>query len=47
MIDPVHGVSAIGMEHLVAQERGKQVWYDAYRVRVATVARDYGKLNRG
>jgi heme-degrading monooxygenase HmoA len=29
-------------EHLVAQERGKQVWYDHYRVRVATVARDYG-----
>ena len=30
-------------EHLVAQVRGKQVWYDDYRVRVATVARDYGK----
>ena len=29
-------------EHLVAQERGKQVWYDEYRVRLATVARDYG-----
>ena len=29
-------------EHLVAQERGKQVWYAEYRVRVATVARDYG-----
>jgi heme-degrading monooxygenase HmoA len=30
-------------EHLVAQERGKQVWYNDYRVRVATVARDYGQ----
>jgi heme-degrading monooxygenase HmoA len=29
-------------EHLVAQERGQQVWYDDYRVRVASVARDYG-----
>ena len=29
-------------EHLVAQERGKYVWYADYRVRVATVARDYG-----
>ena len=30
-------------EHLVAQERGKQVWYDDYRVRVAAVTRDYGR----
>jgi len=30
-------------EHLVAQERGKQIWYDEYRVRVATVVRDYGE----
>jgi heme-degrading monooxygenase HmoA len=29
-------------EHLVAQERGRSTWYDAYRVRVATVTRDYG-----
>jgi heme-degrading monooxygenase HmoA len=29
-------------EHLVAQERGREVWYADYRVRVATVARDYG-----
>ena len=29
-------------EHLVAQERGKDVWYAEYRVRVATVTRDYG-----
>ena len=30
-------------EHLVAQERGRSAWYDDYRVRVATVTRDYGK----
>jgi heme-degrading monooxygenase HmoA len=30
-------------EHLVAQQRGRQVWYDDYRVRVATVGRDYGR----
>ena len=30
-------------EHLVAQQRGQQVWYDDYRVRVATVGRDYGR----
>ena len=29
-------------EHLVAQERGARVWYADYRVRVATVTRDYG-----
>ncbi|GAB3763631.1 heme-degrading monooxygenase HmoA [Nocardioides ginsengisegetis] len=29
-------------EHLVAQERGQHVWYAAYRVRIATVTRDYG-----
>ena len=29
-------------EHLVAQERGRKVWYADYRVRVATVTRDYG-----
>lgn len=29
-------------EHLVAQERGREVWYADYRVRVATVNRDYG-----
>lgn len=28
-------------EHLVAQRRGRQVWYQDYRVRVATVERDY------
>ena len=28
--------------HLVAQERGRDVWYSDYRVRVAVVQRDYG-----
>ena len=29
-------------EHLVAQERGQEVWYSDYRVRVASVLREYG-----
>lgn len=29
-------------EHLVAQQRGRDVWYSDYRVRVAVVHRDYG-----
>jgi heme-degrading monooxygenase HmoA len=28
--------------HLVAQRRGREVWYRDYRVRVATVGRAYG-----
>jgi heme-degrading monooxygenase HmoA len=28
--------------HLAAQRRGRDVWYREYRVRVATVTRDYG-----
>jgi heme-degrading monooxygenase HmoA len=28
--------------HLVAQRRGREVWYFDYRVRIAHVARDYG-----
>lgn len=28
--------------HLVAQRRGRDVWYRDYRVRIATVVRDYG-----
>lgn len=28
--------------HLAAQRRGREVWYRDYRVRVATVTRDYG-----
>lgn len=27
--------------HLVAQRRGREAWYQDYRVRVATVERDY------
>ena len=27
--------------HLVAQRRGREIWYEDYRVRVATVERDY------
>jgi heme-degrading monooxygenase HmoA len=29
-------------EHAVAQRRGRDAWYREYRVRVATVTRDYG-----
>jgi heme-degrading monooxygenase HmoA len=29
-------------EHLVAQQRGREVWYADYRVRIAVVQRDYG-----
>ncbi|HSE08752.1 MAG TPA: antibiotic biosynthesis monooxygenase [Nocardioidaceae bacterium] len=29
--------------HLVAQRRGRELWYDDYRLRVATVERDYSK----
>ena len=29
--------------HLVAQRRGRDVWYTDYRVRVATVERDYDR----
>lgn len=28
-------------EHLVAQDRGRSTWYADYRVRIATVERDY------
>ena len=31
-------------EHVVAQQRGRDTWYADYRVRVATVTRDYGPL---
>ena len=31
--------------HLVAQRRGREVWYDDYRLRVATVERDYSKVS--
>lgn len=29
-------------QHLVAQNRGREIWYDDYQVRVATVTRSYG-----
>ena len=29
-------------EHAVAQQRGREVWYSDYQVRVATVSRAYG-----
>ena len=29
-------------EHVVAQQRGREAWYDDYTVRVATVERAYG-----
>jgi heme-degrading monooxygenase HmoA len=29
-------------EHLVAQERGRDLWYSEYRVRLATVTGEYG-----
>ena len=29
------------MEHLAAQERGQAIWYEAYKVRIAKVERDY------
>ena len=36
-------METMAAEHLVAQQRGRQIWYDDYRVRVATVGRDYGR----
>jgi len=29
-------------EHRVAQQRGRSEWYERYRVRIATVQREYG-----
>ncbi|RNL78946.1 antibiotic biosynthesis monooxygenase family protein [Nocardioides marmorisolisilvae] len=34
-------------EHSVAQQRGKEVWYADYQVRVATVQRSYGPGSSG
>lgn len=34
-------------EHLVAQRRGRDLWYSDYRVRVATVHREYGPETSG
>jgi heme-degrading monooxygenase HmoA len=33
--------------HLIAQQRGRDVWYSDYRVRVAVVHRDYGPEGGG
>ena len=33
--------------HIVAQERGREVWYRDYRVRIATVMREYGHADSG
>ena len=30
------------MDHLFAQEKGRNVWYSAYKVRICKVERDYG-----
>ncbi|MCY1380007.1 putative protein YqjZ [compost metagenome] len=30
-------------EHRVAQQRGREEWYQAFRTRVAFVAREYGQ----
>ncbi len=30
-------------EHLAAQEKGKALWYQSYKTRIARVERDYGK----
>jgi heme-degrading monooxygenase HmoA len=30
------------LEHVLAQQAGRERWYSGYRVRVATVERDYG-----
>lgn len=29
-------------DHLVAQEKGKKVWYNCYKVRISKVEKDYG-----
>ena len=34
-------------QHLVAQRRGRAVWCRDYRMRVATVVRDYGPRDSG
>ena len=28
-------------EHIIAQEKGKQQWYNSYKIRIAKVERDY------
>lgn len=31
-------------EHQLAQEKGRQTWYDAYRIRICRVEREYAFL---
>jgi heme-degrading monooxygenase HmoA len=33
-------------EHLEGQRLGRERWYEAYRVRIATVEREYGSVAR-
>ena len=30
-------------EHIAAQSRGKEVWYESYSVQIATITREYGR----
>ena len=32
----------VNAEHLMAQQRGREQWYQSYRVRVCRVEREYG-----
>lgn len=34
-------------EHLVAQEKGRSLWYQGYRTRIARVEREYGVEREG
>lgn len=35
-------------DHLIAQEKGRDIWYKAYKIRIAKVERDYdwGKVRK-
>lgn len=33
-------------EHLLAQKKGKTIWYQSYKVRIVKVERDYGFTNK-
>jgi heme-degrading monooxygenase HmoA len=43
--EPAAGAWKQVAEHTLAQRAGRAVWYQDYRVRVATVVRDYGLLD--
>lgn len=34
-------------EHLLAQEEGRQAWYDSYRIRICKVEREYAFERKG